>query len=190
MNNLEALIFDLDGTLADTMPVHYQSYLKVFKPYQIQFPENRFYEMAGIPCQQIVEILAEEHHIKLDTHKIAEQKDDLYHDMLDQIQPIQKIVDIVKKNLKIGTPMAIATGSKRDSAQKTLRAIELENCFQVIVCAEDTPKPKPEPDVFLIAAKQLSVKPENCTVFEDSWLGIQGAKSAGMKAIHIDSVKA
>jgi len=176
---VHALIFDCDGTLADTMPAHYLAWLEILRPYGIPFPEDRFYSMGGMPTTKILELLFAEAGKPLDVERLCQAKEDAFLARIGEIRPIEKVVAVARAGLH-NTPMAVASGGYRQLVDKTLQQIGVLEWFPVRVTAEDTVRHKPEPDVFLEAARRLGVKPSDCVVYEDTDLGIEAARRAGM----------
>lgn len=182
-----ALIFDCDGTLADTMPAHYTAWRETLGAHGIEFTEERFYGLAGVPTPQIVRIVAAEQGVSLDdatVDAIAVAKEDRYLAVADGIVPIEPVVAIVQR-YRGGLPLAVASGGEHRVVRHTLTAIGGLHWFDAIVAAEDTERHKPEPDVFLEAASRLGAEPARCVVFEDSDLGIEAARRAGMAAVDV-----
>jgi beta-phosphoglucomutase family hydrolase len=182
-----ALIFDCDGTLADTMPVHYVAWRAMLEPHGIDFPEDVFYALAGMPSAQIVGRLAAEQGIELPAGAIEQMvvdKEQGYVATITSVQPIEPVVEVARR-ARGALPMAVASGGHRWVVRKTLEAIGVGDWFDAVVGAEDTERHKPEPDVFLEAARRLGVAPEGCVVFEDGEFGLEAARRAGMAAIDI-----
>jgi HAD superfamily hydrolase (TIGR01509 family) len=175
----EAIIFDCDGTLVDSMPIHFLAWNRTMKEIGIEFPEDRFYAMGGIPTHRIIEMLAHEQQILVDAHATAKRKEEAFFELMHLLEPIHIIIEVAQKvrGLK---PIAVASGGSRFGIEKQLRHVGILDWFDTIVCAEDTVKHKPDPDVFLESARRLGVVPEKCLVFEDAELGIQAAKGARM----------
>ncbi len=182
---MTALIFDCDGTLADTMPAHYRAWLEILRPYGIELPEQRFYALGGMPTAKIVELLfAEAGQEGVDVARITRLKEEGFLAQMAAVRPIAKVVEVAR--LARGQlPMAVASGGYRHMVELTLRQIGVLDWFPVIVSAEDTARHKPEPDVFLEAARRLAVEPHVCTVYEDTDLGLLAARRAGMRAVDI-----
>ena len=175
-----AYIFDCDGTLADTMPLHFKAWCAALGKYECEFPEAMFYELGGTPTERIVEILNERHGHTMPPREAAREKENLFLEMLSRIAPIEPVVAIV--NAMHGKlPLAVASGGHRHVVKRTLSALGLMEKFDVIVCAEDYSSGKPAPDPFLTAAARLGVEPTKCLVFEDTQTGIRAAKAAGMQ---------
>ena len=180
----KALIFDCDGTLADTMPAHYVTWKAVFNRYGIPFSLERFYSLGGVPAREVVEIVAGEAGVRVDPLVLAEEKDRAFMDSLDQVQPVEPVAAVARE-FQGKLPMAVATGSHRELAEKTLELIGMAGWFNAIVCAEDVINPKPAPDIFLEAARRVGIEPDRCCVYEDADLGILGARRAGMDVVDV-----
>ena len=183
-----ALIFDCDGTLADTMPAHYQAWLEVLRPHGIDFPEDRFYAMGGMPTDKIVVELAGEAGKVLDVDELVRQKAAAFLRKMGEVRPIEKVVDVARAN-RGKLPMAVASGGQRRMVEMTLAQIGVLDWFPVVVTAEDTRHHKPEPDAFLEAARRLGVAPAACTVYEDTDLGLEAARRAGMRAVDVRKMR-
>ena len=182
---IRGLIFDCDGTLADTMPAHHRAWVAMLQPHGIPFPEDRFYAMGGMPTAQIIRVLAADAGVTVhDVDAMVHTKERLFLQMLDAVQPIVPVVAIANA-YRGALPMAVASGGYRDVVGRTLDRLQLRAWFQAMVTAEDTPRHKPEPDVFLEAARQLGVPPAACAVFEDTELGLEAARRAGMLGLDV-----
>jgi HAD superfamily hydrolase (TIGR01509 family) len=181
------LIFDCDGTLADTMPLHYLSWNKVLNERGIEFSEHRFYAMAGQPTVLILETLLEEQSVDGDANAMSVEKDQRFLELLPQVEPIEPVVEIARR-FRDQCRMGVGSGSTRESVLEVLKHIGLEGFFDGVVCAEDTVKPKPAPDVFLEVARQIGVQPADCRVYEDADLGLEAASRAGMTAFDIRTI--
>lgn len=179
-----ALIFDCDGTLADTMPAHYDTWKAVFNRHGIPLSLERFYSLGGVPAKEVVEILAGEAGVEIDPLAVAEEKDRAFMDQLDLVRPVESVAAVAQE-FRGKIPMAVATGSHRELAEKTLELIGMAGWFDTLVCAEDVVNPKPSPDIFLEAARRLGVEPDRCCVYEDADLGILGARRAGMDVVDV-----
>jgi beta-phosphoglucomutase-like phosphatase (HAD superfamily) len=154
--HVKGLVFDCDGTIADTMPLHYQAWVQALREHQAELPEAMFYEMAGIPTRRIVEILNEKHHYHLDVDAATERKESHFVEMIPKVAPIEPVVELVKQ-YHGQLPMAVATGGTRSICVKTLQALGLDGYFRAIVTADDVAHGKPAPDIFLEAARRLGV---------------------------------
>ncbi len=178
------LIFDCDGTIADTMPLHYEAWAEAIQHHGHEFPEALFYEMAGIPTARIIELLNERHGWKIPVEEAATYKEKLYVERIHRVTPIEPVVRLVRECAG-KLPMAVATGGTRAICTKTLAAMGVVQHFQAIVTADDVEHGKPAPDIFLEAARQIGIAPQRCLAFEDGELGIQSAKAAGMAVIDV-----
>jgi beta-phosphoglucomutase family hydrolase len=187
--DIQALIFDCDGTLVDSMPVHYAAWTKTLSKYGFTFTEKRFYSFAGQPTWRLVEMLAEEHGATVDVQTVAREKEDDFLLSLHLVKPIEPVVAIARE-ARGQKKMAVASGGWRDITRLQLRNAGILDWFETIVTAEDTPRHKPEPDVFLEAARRLGVPPENCLVYEDAELGIEAARRAGMQCVDVRNLVA
>ncbi len=179
-----ALIFDCDGTLTDSMPVHYVAWYHTMKRYGISFPEDRFYELGGMPTEKIIERLSVEQHVLIDARRASHEKEQAFLEMLDQLRPVEDVY-LVASAFRGKVPLAVASGGYREIILKQLYQIDCLDWFDVVVTAEDTLHHKPAPDVFLTAADRLGVPPQKCLVYEDSDLGVAAARAASMDVIDI-----
>jgi beta-phosphoglucomutase family hydrolase len=178
------LIFDCDGTLVDTMPLHYLAWKQAMEAIQIQFSEERLYAFSGMPTKTIIETLAREQNIDCDAQLAAEEKERLFLTNLDQLQPIHSVVEIVHREHG-KRKLAVASGGWKNVILKSLASAGIADEFDAIVGADDVVHGKPAPDIFLKAAEQLGLSPGECLVYEDGDLGIQAARAAGMQVIDV-----
>jgi HAD superfamily hydrolase (TIGR01509 family) len=180
----DALIFDCDGTLADTMPAHYRAWQEVLRPHAIVFTEERFYALGGVPTRVIAGVLSEEAVRPFDVAEMVRAKEEAFLVQIDSIVPVVKVVDIARAARGMHA-MAVASGGRRAIVERTLRQIGVLDWFAAVVTAEDTARHKPDPDIFLEAARRLAVGPSDCTVYEDTDVGLEAARRAGMRAVDI-----
>jgi HAD superfamily hydrolase (TIGR01509 family) len=181
-------IFDLDGTLADTMPSHFVAWTKVATRHGFTFPEPRFYSLGGVPTDKIAAMLITEAGLTLDPQVIALEKEQTYYDGLGPggIRGIEPVLALARTHRERNEgPLAIASGSVRRLVTRTLDALAIADWFAAIVAAEDTARHKPEPDVFLEAARRIGVDPAACTVYEDTDIGLEAARRAGMRGVDV-----
>jgi HAD superfamily hydrolase (TIGR01509 family) len=181
------LIFDCDGTLADTMPLHFRAWTAMVNENGLTFPETQFYALAGMPSERIINQLATEQQTVLSADRVRQMirdKEHRYITMIDDVLPIAVVLDVAARYRGV-LPMAVASGGERWVVERTLRAIGVFEWFDAMVGSEDTELHKPEPDVFLEAARRIGVAPANCVVFEDSDLGMLAADRAGMLGVDI-----
>jgi HAD superfamily hydrolase (TIGR01509 family) len=181
------LIFDCDGTLADTMPVHYRAWVKVLAGVGIPFGEVRFYQLGGIPTAKIIRILSDETGVPVTDRQIERMtvaKEELFLEMLDAVTPIEPVREIAGR-YRGSLPLAVASGGYRAVVERTVQFVGMGDWFGAVVCAEDVTRHKPEPDVFLEAARRLGVDFARCVVFEDTDIGLEAARRAGMVGVDV-----
>jgi HAD superfamily hydrolase (TIGR01509 family) len=179
------LIFDCDGTLVDSMPLHYHAWVTVLRRYDLDFTEARFYQWAGVPVNEIIRRLAAEKGVAVDADAIAAERDTYFHSLPEsELRPVAAVVDIARRFHR-QLPMAVATGSTKASAEASLRAIGILEWFDAVISSQDAGRPKPAPDVFLMAAERIAVAPGDCVAFEDGDAGLDAALAAGMHVVDI-----
>lgn len=184
LESADAILFDCDGTLADTMPAHYRAWLTVTRAHGLDFDEDRFYSLGGRPTRDIIATLAREAGVALDVDEAAEVKERSFLDQLARIEAIGPVVDVVRR-LRGRMPLAVVTGGYQDVCRRILDHIDLAGAFDTIVSSEDTDRHKPDPEPFLEAARRLGVAPTRCVVWEDSDLGLEAARRGGMAWIDV-----
>jgi beta-phosphoglucomutase family hydrolase len=187
--HIKGLVFDCDGTLADTMPLHWRAWQVIASRYKLHFPQDRFYALGGVPSRDILKMLAEEQGVTLDHLKAAHEKEEAYLPMLAQVEPIHAVVEIARENHgKI--PMAVASGGTRQIIEQVLEHLKIRELFNAVVTSECVVNQKPAPDIFLEAARRIGVEPKCCRAYEDTELGIQAIRAAGMEAVDVRSLLA
>jgi beta-phosphoglucomutase family hydrolase len=175
----KAIIFDLDGTIADSIPTHIQCWHETCKTFNYQFNENILIEMTGMPTRKFAEYIKKDSGCDLSVDEIMKLKQTHFHRLVQFIKPFEKIEKFIKENFgKI--PMSIGTGGSRKSSGLILQTIGMTDFFPIVVTADDVTNHKPEPDTFLRCAQLMGVEPQYCQVFEDGIPGMKAAKSAGM----------
>ncbi len=180
----KAFLFDFDGTVADTMPVHLAAWNHALAFYGLTLTLDQHHGWAGRPTREIVKLLSDAHKIQLPVDEILKNKETHYMQSLPAVKAIVPVFDIIQASYgKI--PMAIVSGSRRKPVETTLRQIGLTKYFDHLVCAEDYVHGKPAPDCFLQAAAFYKVEPKDCLVFEDAILGIRAAEAAGMEVLRV-----
>lgn len=184
-------IFDLDGTLIDTMPVHYRAWETALRHEGLAGPldEDYFYALGGVPSIQVAELMAAKHGLRIPCAEgVADRKERLYLEQLDEISPIDPVVAFARKVAETH-PVAIATGGTPDIALPALKAAGLDSLFKIVVTPHDVApgRGKPHPDMFLEAARRIGVPPEKCLVFEDAEPGMRAARAAGMQVVRVPS---
>jgi HAD superfamily hydrolase (TIGR01509 family) len=184
----DGYIFDCDGTLADSMPLHYRAWCQALESCgaPFTFDERRFYSMGGVTTAHIVNILNREFGTNLDASIVAHEKERCFLELLPEVKPIPVVTEFARR-VSTQQPVAIVTGGTRKVIEQIVRFIELEDLFSIIVTPADVKNGKPAPDMFLLAASRMGVEPAECLVLEDGLSGLEGAKNAGMDALFIPS---
>ena len=181
---IKALIFDCDGTLADTMPLHWLAWQAITSRHNVIFPEDRFYALGGVPSRQILQMLREEQRLSIDPIAVSREKEEEYLKLMAQVGPIHEVVEIAREHAG-KLPMAVASGGTRPVIEKVLRHLNIGDLFAAVVTSEDVVHQKPAPDIFLEAARRLGVRPDNCRAYEDTDLGLTAIRAAGMDAVDV-----
>ncbi len=184
--DFRAYLFDCDGTIVDSMPLHYVAWKKALGEWNCPFEEELFYAWGGRPVTEIISALNQMHGLAMPVDGVAKRKEDLYFELEDQLKAIPEVIEHIEA--KHGhIPLAVVSGSRRKSVVHSLSALGLLDKFDVLVCAEDYSCGKPAPDCFLTAAARLGVEPGDCLVFEDTAMGIDAATAAGMASVRVPS---
>lgn len=180
----DAYLFDCDGTIVDSMPLHYVAWKKILAEWNCHFDEHHFYSLGGTPITEIVSMLNKQHGLSMPVEAVCSRKEKLYYELLPQLKAIPEVLEhIHAQHGQI--PFAVVSGGTREAVTASLTTLKILDCFDILICAEDYKKGKPDPEAFLLAADRLNVKPARCLVFEDTDLGIQAATSAGMPSVKI-----
>jgi HAD superfamily hydrolase (TIGR01509 family) len=184
--HFRAYLFDCDGTIVDSMPLHYVAWKKALGEWNCPFEEELFYAWGGRPVTEIISALNQMHGLAMPVDGVAKRKEGLYFELEDQLKAIPEVIEHIEA--KHGhIPLAVVSGSRRKSVVHSLSALGLLEKFDVLVCAEDYSRGKPAPDCFLTAAARLGVEPGDCLVFEDTAMGIDAATAAGMASVRVPS---
>lgn len=181
-----AYLFDCDGTIADSMPLHYIAWKTALGEWGCAFDEELFYEWGGKPVHEIISTLNRMQGLDMPIAEVAERKENLYYEQLPHLKAVPEVLEQIEMNYG-RVPLAVVSGSSRESVLNSLTTLGLLDRFDTIVGAEDYARSKPAPDGFLTAAARLSVAPQDCLVFEDTALGIQAATAAGMASVRVPS---
>jgi HAD superfamily hydrolase (TIGR01509 family) len=180
----KGLIFDIDGTICDTMPVHFIAWRQTAAEYGIDFTPELFVEVTGVPALQTSQFLRAKFNSDFDELDFTHRKEERYEQNMHKAKPIEPVVRIIREN-KGKLPMACGTGGSQYLAWKTLEIAGVQDCFEHVVAAEDVVNHKPFPDTFLKAAELIGIAPEDCEVFEDGQLGLEAAERAGMMSVDV-----
>ena len=183
--HIKGLIFDIDGTLADTMPAHYRASIRVAKEYGFEFPLDYFIQMAGIPTTDVFKaLLAKQNKSSISSEEVSALKEKYYLEEVPTINPIPFTMDIVKE-FTGKLPMSMGTGGTLEIAIPNIKQIHADDYISILVSAEDVTRHKPFPDTFLECAKRMNIAPEHCLVFEDAVNGFKAAEAGGMEWIDV-----
>lgn len=178
------IIFDFDGTLADTMPLHWQTWQVIIGRYGLSLSRERFYSLGGVPALEVLKMLRAEQGVALDPVAVAHEKEAEYLTLIAHVEPINLVVGVARENYgKI--PLAVASGGVRPVIETVLDHLGIRHLFGAIVTNEDVARQKPAPDIFLEAARRIGVPPQFCRAYEDTDLGIQAIRAAGMEAVDV-----
>ena len=181
-----AFLFDCDGTVVDSMPLHYIAWKKALAEWGATFNEELFYTWGGMPPIEIIAALNAMQGLKMPAEAVAERKENFYFDLLPQLRPVPEVLELMEAQ-RGRIPFAVVSGSTRESLVRSLTTVHLLERFDVLVGAEDYKRGKPAPDAFLIAAARLGVAPKDCLAFEDTAIGVQAATAAGMVSVRVPS---
>ncbi|MBQ1014605.1 HAD-IA family hydrolase [Micromonospora sp. M51] len=179
-----AYLFDCDGTIVDSMPLHYVAWQRALAEWGCEFPEDLFYAWGGRPTADIIVELNEQQGLAMPVAAVVERREGYYQELLPQLAAVPEVLAHIHDAHR-RVPFAVVSGSTRASVTASLDALGLLDRFDVLVCADDYTRAKPDPEAFLLAARQLGVPPEACLVFEDTDLGIQAATAAGMASVRV-----
>src|SRR3984957_12966488 len=182
--HIKGLVFDCDGTLANTMPMHWRAWQMIAQRHNLHFPEDRFYSLGGVPSRDILKMLAEEQGRTIDHISIAHEKEEAYMPLMLEVEPVYAVVEIAQANFG-KVPMAVASGGTQPVIVQVLERLKIRHLFNAVVTSEMVANQKPAPDIFLEAARLIGVDPKNCRGYEDTDLGIQAIRSAGMEAVDV-----
>jgi beta-phosphoglucomutase family hydrolase len=182
--DFRAYLFDCDGTIADSMPLHYIAWKTALGEWGCDFDEKLFYSWGGKPTRQIVSDLNQMNGLKMPVEAVAQRKEKLYYELLPGLKAIPEVLEIIEEQHG-RIPFAVVSGGRLDSVTRSLTSIGLLDRFDTIVGSDDYTNGKPAPDAFLMAAERLGVAPGNCLVFEDTDIGIEAATAAGMASVKV-----
>ena len=180
----QAYLFDCDGTIADSMPLHYVAWKTALAEWQCDFSEDLFYAWGGRSVAETISTLNQERGLRMPIDAVSRRKEQIYFASLPELRAVPEVLEVVEASHG-RIPLAVASGSTRDSVTASLQALKILDLFDTLVCAGDYAKGKPDPEPFLLAAARLGVRPEGCLVFEDADMGIQAAMAAGMGSVKV-----
>ncbi len=187
IGDAKGLIFDCDGTLVDSMPLHMEAWKHAFQIVKEDYNHAYLDSKKGMKESEIIELYNKEFNKRLNPEEIVKIKHEYFNNQLKSLKPIAPIVHIVcQYHGKL--PMGVVSGSVRRTVHDELEIIGIKNKFDYILTADDNFKAKPAPDKFFEAARLMNVNPEDCLVFEDSDLGLLAAQMAGMQTIDVREI--
>jgi beta-phosphoglucomutase-like phosphatase (HAD superfamily) len=166
------------------MPLHWKAWSAVTSRHGLQFPEERFYALGGVPSRDIIKMLCEEQGLRLDHMAVAKEKEEAYLPFLPDVKPIDVVVKVAEANHG-KLPMAVASGGMKHIIEQVLEHLRIRHYFDAVVTSEDVKHQKPAPDIFLEAARRIGVPAQHCRAYEDTDLGLQAIRSAGMEAVDV-----
>jgi HAD superfamily hydrolase (TIGR01509 family) len=182
--DFHAYLFDCDGTIVDSMPLHYIAWSRALGEWGCPFPEDCFYAWGGVPAEGIIARLNDEHGLHMPVAEVAAHKEKYYYENLAHLEAVPEVLEQI--NAAYGRiPFAVVSGSTRESVEKSLTQLNLIDKFPIRICAEDYTHGKPNPECYLKAASALNIDPSHCLVFEDTDMGIEAAKAAGMAWVRV-----
>lgn len=186
--NFAGYIFDLDGTLVDTMPLHFRAWDAAMRHVGLKAPldEDLFYSLGGVPTRRVAELIATHYQLTIDPEAVFHHKEALFGELQADAKLIGPVAEFARR-VAATHPVAIASGGPRVIVKRSLELSGLATLFKVVVSADDVVHGKPAPDMFLLAAKQMGVPPEKCLVFEDAEPGMRAAEAAGMQWVRVSS---
>jgi HAD superfamily hydrolase (TIGR01509 family) len=180
----DAYLFDCDGTVADSMPLHYRAWKQALAEWNCEFNEKLFYAWGGMPVVEIISTLNRQHGLNMPVGAVGRRKEALYYELLPELNAVPEVLEHIE-GAHGRIPIAVVSGSTRESVTASLVTLNLLNRFDTMICAGEYAKSKPDPEAFLLAAEKLGVAPESCLVFEDTEMGIQAARAAGMASVRV-----
>ncbi|WP_111706984.1 HAD family hydrolase [Lutibacter citreus] len=182
---VKGLIFDLDGTIANTMQNHFEAWRVAVKPYGIDFNADLFRSLTGMPRIATIEKLNQLYGTTMNPIEVGNAKAAHFKKSAHLTQEIKVVTDVIRKYHTI-LPMSVGTGSTKLGAKQSLEITGMDTFFDIVITANDILNPKPHPETFLKCAELMDVEPKDCLVFEDGILGIQAAESVGMGVIDVN----
>ncbi|WP_436529658.1 HAD family hydrolase [Actinoplanes sp. HUAS TT8] len=182
--DFQAYLFDCDGTITDSMPVHYRAWLDALAEWGGEYPEELFYAWGGRPVVDIVADLNRQQGLDMPVTAVAERQESLFRAGLATMKAVPGVLaHILEAYGRV--PFAVVSGSTRPAVVESLKALGLLDHFPVLVCAGEYARPKPDPEPYLTGARLLGVDPAKCLAFEDTVLGVQAAEAAGMACVRV-----
>jgi len=181
-------IFDCDGTLVDTMPLHYRAWNLAMQRAGLrgELSEDLFYSLGGVPTRRVAELMGQHYHLAVDPDRMFVEKEEIFLELQTDLKAIPAVVEFARAVAK-HAPVSVASGGPKPIVRETLARVGLAELFPIVVTPEDVKRGKPAPDLFLLAAEKMGVAPQSCLVFEDAEPGVEAAKAAGMRWVYVPS---
>ena len=181
-------IFDCDGTLVDTMPLHFRAWNVAMQRAGLrgELDEELFYSLGGVPTRRVAELMAAHYGLTLDPDRVFHEKEEIFMAMQGELRVIEPVVEFARAVAR-HSPVSVASGGPKPIVRRTLEVTGLAEIFPVLVTPEDVAHGKPAPDMFLLAAAKMGVAASACLVFEDADPGFRAAEAAGMKWVRVAS---
>lgn len=181
-------IFDCDGTLVDTMPLHYRAWNLAMQHAGLrgELSEDLFYSLGGVPTRRVAELMGQHYNLAVDPDRMFVEKEEIFLELQTDLKAIPAVVEFARAVAK-HAPVSVASGGPKPVVRETLARVGLAELFPIVVTPEDVKRGKPAPDLFLLAAEKMGVPPQSCLVFEDAEPGVEAAKAAGMRWVYVPS---
>jgi HAD superfamily hydrolase (TIGR01509 family) len=180
----KAYLFDCDGTICDSMPLHYIAWKSVLAEWSCEFDEDLFYAWGGMPVTEIIASLNQRHGLSMPVAAIQKRKEEMFYANLPHMKAVPEVLEHIEAQHG-QIPFAVVSGSTQESVRASLTTLKLLDRFETLVCAGDYVQSKPHPEPYLMAANRLGIAPEDCLVFEDTDMGIEAATAAGMASVKV-----
>ncbi len=186
LDKFDSVVFDLDGTLVNSMCFHIKAWQDVMKQYEIDVDYDWLYARGGVPSRYIAKELIEIHNLKdVDAYTLADKKADNYKSNIHKVEVYPRMYEVLEYLKKHNIPMAIGTGTLRSNADYIVANTELHKFIKVVITAEDVVNHKPHPETFVKACLEVSGTPSNSVVFEDTVLGVEASKNGGFATVFV-----
>lgn len=181
---IRAVIFDMDGVIAETEHVHIKAEKQTMLKYGIQISEEELHRYTGTTAKQMFTELIKKYRLDTTFEKMFKEKEKILFRLLEEdTKPTKGVIELLHKLREMNIKLGIASSSHRKLIQYVLNKLQITNLFDSIVSAEDIVNSKPHPEIFFTSAKRLKANAAECLVVEDSKLGVEAAKEAGMKCL-------
>lgn len=180
---IKAFIFDMDGVIVDSEPLHFEVSRRIMRDFGLELPDEAFHPYVGITNEQMWTDVIARYSLNTTITEMLKKDFLLKKEVFRDLQPIKGIPELLTNLKKDGIATGLASSSEREFIEMVLEKLQIRGYFQAIVSGEEVERSKPEPEIFLRAAKLLNVEPADCLVLEDSKHGVEAAKRAGMKCI-------